>query len=118
MNRYLAALIVLLGLSTLYGVTNPPGFFSSETVDSVETPATPAAVTTVNAVGLESAGNNVLRQTSPLGLERLAAIQNSGVQPVPATTPTTTPVEPEPAPAPAPQVIPENPPQEPIPALW
>ena len=119
MNRYLVALLALLGLVGLYSVINPPDT-SSSTANSDADP-----VVTVDTTGLESAGANVLRQTSPLGLERLAAIQANGAAIAPANiespeTPaapaTTPPVEPEPAPAP--EVIPETPPQEPIPALW
>ena len=118
MNRYLVALLALLGLVGLYSVINPPDT-SSSTANSDADP-----VVTVDTTGLEGAGANVLRQTSPLGLERLAAIQVDGAasapttveSPEPAAAPATTPpVEPEPAPAP---VIPETPPQEPIPALW
>lgn len=119
MNRYLVALLALVGLSTLYGVINPPDFLSS-TVESEATPTAQSTATNVNVAGLEGAGENVLRQTSPFGLERLAALQNSGsgtpIAPTAVQDPP--PAEPEPAPAPAPQVIPETPPQEPIPALW
>lgn len=128
MNRYLmAAVLSLVALATAYGVRTQDGFRSAvndarRTVSSVPTSAAEGQT------GIESAGQNVLRQTSEEGLQRLrdqpAAVgQTTPMDPTPPATETDVETEPATFPdpdIPAAPVTPQPQPadQDAIPALW
>lgn len=142
MNRYLLGFIIgAIAFLTLLGIGNSRDVLrrtGEATRDSVSANSSSAAET-ASGNGIESAGENVLRQTSPEAIERSRALtdatptssttqpfNNQPQQPSTAQTPppsnatppvppSTTPpaTTPTPLPAPAPETD-----QEPIPALW
>ncbi|MEM9119586.1 MAG: hypothetical protein AAF827_04610 [Cyanobacteria bacterium P01_D01_bin.6] len=132
MNRYLlAALLGAIVFLTLVGLGNSRNLLqrSSSTVSS--TPL--SAAEGVALTGIESAGQNVLRQTSSEALERADVISDNTppVEPTlnpdandpfnPADPNATPPVAPNPTPPPQAAPAPATPPptdQEAIPALW
>lgn len=124
MNRYLlAAVLGAIAFLTLLGIGNGRDLFQSSRNTISSTPSSAAEETALT--GIESAGQNVLRQTSPEAIERAAGMTT--VQPavnpgadtttVPPAASSTPPVSPEPAPAPQPAPAPTTD-QEAIPALW
>lgn len=136
MNRYLLAAVLgaiafltLLGLGNSQEVLRRAGDASRNTISANPSSAAEGS----NLTGIESAGENVLRQTSPEAIERLGTMadvpttpaMNAGAQDTfdPADPNRTPPVPPNPNPEPAPQPAPPavTPPptdQEAIPALW
>ena len=129
MNRYvLAAVLGAIAFLTLLGIGNSQDMLRRSRNSLSATPS--SAAESNNLTGIDSAGQNVLRQTSPEAIERLPNVAD-GTTPQPtlnpgATEPTsptdpnaTPPVPPSTAPPPTP--APETPPptdQEAIPALW
>jgi hypothetical protein len=135
MNRYvLAAVLGAIAFLTLLGISNSQDMLRSSRNSFSATPS--SAAEGDNLSGIESAGQNVLRQTSPEAIERLPNLANgtngsngtaaqpninSGAteQPSPTDPNATPPVPPSTTPPPTP--APETPPptdQEAIPALW
>jgi len=134
MNRYLLgfglgaiAFLALLGIGNSGEVLRRAGDASRESISANPT----SAAETSNLTGIEGAGQNVLRQTSPEAIERSRNLtagtsqptdtfqpSNGQTQPPANATPpvppsTTPPATAQPAPAPVPPTD-----QEAIPALW
>ncbi|MGD1860401.1 MAG: hypothetical protein ACFB0E_10570 [Leptolyngbyaceae cyanobacterium] len=123
MNRYLLFFILgAIAFLTLLGIGNSQQLFRRVGDASRESiSATPTAAQPLNQEGIESAGQNVLRQTSEEAIGQVPS------QPTTTSPTTVTPAQPEIAPTPpvAPvepvAPVPETPPpsdQEAIPALW
>ncbi len=128
MNRYLlAAVLGAIAFLTLLGIGNSRDLLQRSRSTISSTPSSAAEGTALT--GIASAGQNVLRQTSPEALERAGIISDNTTQPDPALNPdandtvnpadpnATPPVAPSPTPAPAPATPPPTD-QEAIPALW
>ncbi|MEM6520872.1 MAG: hypothetical protein AAF722_16245 [Cyanobacteria bacterium P01_C01_bin.70] len=121
MNRYLLGFILgAIAFLTLLGIGNSRQLFRRAGDASRESiSATPTAAEPLSQSGIESAGQNVLRQTSEEAIQRSQDLTTNNQQPATQTTPTpaatTPPVAPEPA-TPAPATPPTD--QEAIPALW
>ncbi|WP_204137546.1 hypothetical protein [Halomicronema sp. CCY15110] len=128
MNRYvLAALLGAIAFLTLLGISNSQDMLRGSRNSLSATPS--SAAEGDNLSGIESAGQNVLRQTSPEAIERLPnladgtpaqpALNPGATEPTSPTDPNATPPVPPSTTPPTP--APETPPptdQEAIPALW
>lgn len=132
MNRYiLGAILGLITVFTIYGLENSGELFQRTTQSATDTiSATPSSA--ADSSGIESAGQNVLRQTSPEGLEGVTSAPNDTGEFT--QTPTTVPPVSPNTGTPAPQTVPPQttiPPTQPttpatsstanqdaIPALW
>lgn len=141
MNRYLLAVVLgAIAFLSLWGigrggdVLRRAGDASRTSISANPSSAAEGS----NLAGIESAGENVMRQTSPEAMERLGTLADAPANTAPATSnlnpgasdtfdpsnpnatppvpPSTTP-EPAPQPAPAPATPPPTD-QEAIPALW
>ncbi|NEQ43268.1 MAG: hypothetical protein F6K00_06795 [Leptolyngbya sp. SIOISBB] len=129
MNRYLlAAVLGAIAFLALLGIGNGRDLLQQSRNTISSTPSSAAEGTALT--GIESAGQNVLRQTSP---EAIGILADGTTPPTPTLNPdatdnfnpadpnSTPPVSPSPTPTPQPAPAPATPPptdQEAIPALW
>ena len=126
MNRYLlAAVLGAIAFLTLLGIGNSQDLLRRSRSSISATPS--SAATSDNLAGIDGAGQNVLRQTSPEAISILAdgtpaqPTLNPGATDPNAPTPTDPNATPPVPPSTTPPATPETPPpndQEAIPALW